>query len=173
MSSTNTGVAAVATAPARFNFNIPFTERLTSALLVKMLVSGMVATGVWEVWANVAAPLWIGGPLEPTGLIKSAFGIKSTPLAHLIHFLTGFVAYPFAYLLVFRPLTKALPVPLPWHVAGALYGVGLWVFAMYGIAHFIAGFPPFLGFGQLAWASLVGHVLFGIAEAGSTRLIRQ
>lgn len=141
-------------------------------LLIKMAMSGMIATGVWEVWANVFAPLWIGGPLEPTGLIKSAFGMSSMPAAQLIHFLTGIVAYPLAYLLVFRPLTKALPVPLPWHLAGAVYGIGLWIFAMYGIAHFVAGFPPFLGFGNLAWASLVGHILFGLAEAGSSRMIK-
>ena len=42
------------------------------------------------------------------------------------------------------------------------YGVGLWVFALYIMAHLFAGLPPFLDFITLTWASLVGHLLFGL-----------
>ena len=50
-------------------------------------------------------------------------------------------------------------------LAGAGFGLGLWVFALYVMAHLLAGLPAFLGFGSLAWASLAGHLLFGITVA--------
>jgi hypothetical protein len=37
------------------------------------------------------------------------------------------------------------------------------------MAGLVAGFPPFLGFAPLAWASLVGHVLLAVAAAGAMR----
>ena len=42
---------------------------------------------------------------------------------------------------------------------------GLWVLALYVMAHLIAGFPAFLRFIPLAWVSLIGHLLFGIVVA--------
>lgn len=33
------------------------------------------------------------------------------------------------------------------------------------MAHLFAGLPAFLGFVPLTWASLAGHILFGIATA--------
>ena len=49
-----------------------------------------------------------------------------------------------------------------WPVVALGFGAGLWVFALYVMAHLIAGLPPFLGFIQLTWASLVGHLIFGL-----------
>lgn len=144
---------------------IPLFPKADASTLVTLLAAGFAATLVWEIWANYLTPLWIGGPLQPAGLVKSAFGISSDFWAQFIHFLTGFVAYPLGYLLVALPVARGLPIRFPWPVIGFGYGVGLWVFAMYGMAHLVAGFPPFLGFGNLAWASLVGHVLFGLAVA--------
>ena len=58
---------------------------------------------------------------------------------------------------------------LPWWLAAVGYGVGLWVFALGVMAGLVAGFPLFLGFIPLAWASLLGHVLLAVAAAGAMR----
>ena len=55
---------------------------------------------------------------------------------------------------------------LPWFVTGAAYGVVLYVFAMYVMAHLFAGFPPFFGFNGLSQSSLIGHTMLGVAIAG-------
>lgn len=135
---------------------------IAPSTLVTALIAGFLALAVWETWAQLITPLWIGGPLQASALVKSALGISSSVLAEFIHILTGVIAYPLGYLFVAQPVARGLPIHFPWPVVGLGYGVGLWVFAMYGMAHLVAGFPPFLGFGQLAWASLVGHVLFGL-----------
>ena len=45
----------------------------------------------------------------------------------------------------------------------------MWIFALYIMAHLIAGLPPFLGFIPLTWASLVGHLLFALVLAWVVR----
>jgi hypothetical protein len=74
----------------------------------------------------------------------------------------GFVFYPLGYLYMARPLARAVLPGLPWWIVAAGFGVGLWVFALYVMAHLIAGLPAFLDFIPLAWASLAGHVVFGL-----------
>ena len=146
--------------------------------VVTVLIAGLVSLLVWEVWAKVLAPLYMGGPLSPVGLVKSSFGIgKETfgallnakpnavgnAVANGIHLLTGLVAYPVGYGLVARPLQQKLVPALPWFVTGLVYGTALYVFAMYIMAHLVAGFPPFFNFNGLSQASLIGHVLVGLS----------
>ena len=146
-----------------------------------ILVAGVISLVVWEMWAKVLAPLYMGGPLSPVGLIKSSFGISNdtfsalgaaksgavgNSVANAIHLLTGLVAFPLGYMFAARPLSKAVTPSLPWWVVGAIYGAALYVFAMYIMAHLFAGFPPFFGFNALSQASLIGHVALGIAIAG-------
>jgi hypothetical protein len=45
---------------------------------------------------------------------------------------------------------------------GKRLGIGLWVFALYVMAHLIARLPAFFDFIPLAWASFGGHVIFGL-----------
>jgi hypothetical protein len=45
------------------------------------------------------------------------------------------------------------------------YGVALWIFALYIMAHLIAGNPAFLGFTGITWVALAGHVLFAVVAA--------
>jgi hypothetical protein len=54
---------------------------------------------------------------------------------------------------------------MPWLVVSIGYGIGLWIFALYIMAHLVAGHPPFLGFIPLRWASLIGHLAFSVALA--------
>jgi hypothetical protein len=127
-----------------------------------ILASGALSLLAWEVFARVVAPLWIGEALVPAGLVEAALGIGQ-PAAELVHIATGLIAYPLGFALLAALLPRVPPVML-----GIAYGVGLTAFALYGMAHLLAGFPPFLGFGETAQASLAGHVLLGLV-LGLTR----
>ena len=137
--------------------------------LVTAIAAGAAADLVWEGWARAITPLLVGGPLQPAALVQSVFGFSSWTLAEAIHLVVGVVFYPLGYLYVARPRAQRLTPFLPWWAVGAGFGVGLWVFALYVMAHLIAGLPPFLGFVPLAWASLAGHMLFGVVTAAVVR----
>ncbi len=126
----------------------------------RVLAAGAVAEIVWETWARLITPLLVGGPLEPAALVLSLFRLDPSLywLGEVIHFVTGFVFYPLGYALVFRRVLPGNAV-----AKGAVYGVLLWVFAL-GICATLAGLPPFLGFIPLAYASLAGHVAFGVGS---------
>ena len=96
---------------------------------VSALAAGCASLIVWEVYARMIAPLWIGFALDPTGLIEMASGI-SGGRAEAIHIITGLVVFPLAYEWVVRPLGRGLSAP----VRGLAYGALLWVFAMYVVA---------------------------------------
>jgi hypothetical protein len=150
-----------------------------SAILVTILLAGLASEVVWETWARVVTPLLVGGPLEPAALVQSVFnlndanfpqalgaiGLTPRAVAELIHLLVGLIAYPFGYIFIAQPVARTIVPFLPWWVVAIGYGIGLWVFALYIMAHLFAGLPPFLGFIPLAWASLAGHVLFALAGA--------
>jgi hypothetical protein len=125
-------------------------------------MAGIAADLTWEVWARLITPLWVGGPLEPAALVQSVFGLESRLLGEIIHLVVGFAFYPLGYIFIARPVARVVTPFFPWWVVAAGYGVGLWVFALYIMAHLIAGLPPFLNFIPLAWASFGGHVLFGL-----------
>lgn len=147
----------------------PLMPPLTGRTFVTAILAGAAADIAWEIWARLLTPLWVGGPLEPAALVQSVFGLSSRPAAELIHLVVGVVFYPLGYLYIARPLARLILPMLPWWFVGAGFGVGLWVFALYVMAHLIAGLPPFLGFVTLTWASLVGHLIFGVVTAAAVR----
>lgn len=134
-------------------------------LLTTALLAGLAADLAWEVWARLITPLWVGGPLEPAALIQSVFGLGSRPVAELIHLVVGVAFYPLGYLFIARPLARLVLPSLPWWLVAVGYGIGLWTFALYVMAHLFAGVPPFLGFIPLTWASLGGHLVFATVLA--------
>jgi hypothetical protein len=140
----------------------PLMPELDGTTLVTALLAGIAADVTWEVWARLLTPLWVGGPLEPAALVQSVFDLQSRFAAELVHLATGFAIYPLGYLFVARPIARLLTPWAPWWLVALVYGVGLWIFALYFMAHLAAGLPPFLGFIPLAWASLVGHMLFAL-----------
>lgn len=142
---------------------------LTLGLLSTAVLAGVAADLTWEVWARVVTPVLVGGPLQPAALVRSVFGLESWLLAELIHGIVGVVFYPLGYLYVARPAARLLTPHLPWWMVGIGFGIGLWVFALYIMAHLIAGLPAFLGFIPLAWCSLAGHILFGVIVAAVVR----
>lgn len=131
-----------------------------------VLASGALSLLAWEAFARIVAPLWIGEALAPAGLVEAALGIGQ-PAADLVHIATGLLAYPLGFALLAALLPRVSPVLL-----GLGYGVALTAFALYGVAHLLAGFPPFLGFGPVAQASLVGHLLLGVV-LGLARGVRR
>ena len=72
--------------------------------------------------------------------------------------------------LLHRPIYRAVMPDMPWIVPAVLYGVVLWVFALYVMAHLVAGNAPFLGWGNITWVALWGHVLFALVTATVTRI---
>jgi hypothetical protein len=149
---------------ATLDFGVLFPP-LAAATLITAVLAGAAADFIWEIWARFITPLWVGGPLQPAALVRSVFGLESWAIAELIHGIVGVVFYPLGYLYIARPLARAVVPWMHWLLVGAGFGVGLWVFALYIMAHLIAGLPAFLGFIPLAWASLVGHTIFGIVTA--------
>jgi hypothetical protein len=137
---------------------------LTVATLVTALLAGAAADLTWEVWARIITPLipGVGGPLEPAALVQSVFGLQSRLLGEIIHLVVGFAFYPLGYLFIARPLQRLIIPGLPWPLTALGYGAGLFVFALYVMAHLIAGFPPFLDWVPLSYCSLAGHLLFGL-----------
>jgi hypothetical protein len=142
---------------------------LSLSVFITALLAGGAADAAWEFWARVITPLWVGGPLQPAALVQSVFGFTNLFLAELIHGVVGVVFYPLGYLFVARPIARLVTPFLPWWIVGLGFGVGLWVFALYVMAHLLAGLPPFLGFITLTWASLIGHMIFGLVTATVVR----
>ncbi|MGX1100277.1 hypothetical protein [Amorphus sp. MBR-141] len=145
---------------------------LTAATFVTAILAGIAADIVWEIWARGITPFLVGGPLEPAALVQGVFGLQSRAIAEVIHAVVGVVFYPLGYLFIARPLQRAILPGLPWWLTALAYGVGLWIFALYIMAHLFAGQPPFLGFIPLTWASLAGHLLFALTLAFVVRTRR-
>ncbi|WP_346432853.1 hypothetical protein [Breoghania sp.] len=126
---------------------------LVLSTLITAVIAGIAADVSWEIWVRFITPFWVGGPLEPAALVQGVFGLVSRPVAEVIHLVVGVVFYPLGYLFIARPIARVVTPFLPWWIVGLGFGVGLWVFALYIMAHFFAGQPPFLGFIPLTWAA--------------------
>lgn len=143
----------------------PLLPVLDRRLVMTIVLAGLAADILWEGWARLITPLLVGGPLEPAALVQLVFGWQSRLAGEIVHALVGVIAYPVGYLFVARPLQRILLPKLPLLLTGLGFGVGLWIFALYVMAHLIGGLPAFLGFIPLTWASLVGHLIFGVTVA--------
>jgi hypothetical protein len=137
----------------------------SARLLATIVLAGLAADLAWEFWARVITPMLVGGPLEPAALVQSVFGFQNRFLAEAIHAVVGVVFYPIGYLFIARPLQRLVLPGLPLILTALGFGTGLWIFALYVMAHLIAGLPAFLGFIPLTWVSLAGHLLFGVVVA--------
>lgn len=137
------------------------------------LLAGAVATIAFDAFGQGLSPMLGFAKLAPVGLangvIAAIFGAGYTPAAELLHILTGLVAYPIGWLLVAQPIARRVLPGMPWWLAATVYGVVLWAFALYAMAHLVAGNPAFLGFTGITWVALVGHVIFALAAAAVVR----
>lgn len=151
-------------------------------LVATILVAGAAATVAFDLFGQFVSPLlkgvaapWLGAKLAPVPLAQAALakltGIPGKELASLglpygLHILTGLIAHPLGWLLVVRPVWQRFAAQIHWSAPAVAYGIGLWVFALYGMAHLLVGNAPFLGWGSITWVALWGHILFALVAAG-------
>jgi len=142
-------------------------------LAASTLFAGAVALAAFDLFGQAVSPALGFASLAPVGLangvISSLFGAGWMPGAHGLHYVAGIVAYPLGWLLVADPVARKVAPGLPWIAVAVAYGVVLWVFALYVMAHLIAGMPAFLGLGGITWVALVGHVVFAVVAAAVYR----
>jgi hypothetical protein len=133
-----------------------------------MFVAGLVATIAFDLWGQFISPALGFATLSPHGLAKSLlgkFGLPNSNFAgYFFHFyLVGLIGYPIGWLFIFSPIwSRVFGGKLGWFIPSAVYGFGLWVFAIGGVT-VAAGLPFFLGFTGITWVALVGHVVYGVA----------
>ncbi|MES0864287.1 hypothetical protein ABLN87_18205 [Ruegeria sp. SCPT10] len=142
-----------------------------------VLIGGAAGTIAFDLFGRAISPILGFASLNPIGLARGFLGTLGLPnsgaYGHLMHLLfVGLLAYPIGWLFVARPVFSRVLVGLHWAFASAAYGVGLWVFAIGGIAWF-AGNPAFLGFAPIAWVALVAHVLYSVVTAATINYIER
>jgi hypothetical protein len=140
-----------------------------------MFVAGFIATCAFDLWGQLISPGLGFANLSPHGLAKSllaSLGLPSGDFAgYFVHFyLVGLIGYPVGWFYIFAPLWSRVLGQSFWAIPSAVYGFGLWVFAIGGITA-IAGLPFFLSFTGIAWVALVGHVLYGIVFVAALQII--
>ncbi|MEM8790007.1 MAG: hypothetical protein AAGE80_00215 [Pseudomonadota bacterium] len=154
---------------------------VNASLILTILLAGAMATVAFDFFGQTISPLlkglgsdFIGAKLAPVPLAQSVLAklsgipgkdLRALGIPHGMHVLTGLIAYPLGWLLIARPIYRAILPDLPWVIPAVLYGVALWVFALYFMAHLVAGNPPFLGFGGITWVALWGHIVFAVVAA--------
>ncbi len=152
---------------------VPFFPPLDRKVLTALALSGVAAAIAFDVFGQVLSPAAGFVELAPVGLaelvIAKLFGVSTTGGAYVLHFLTGLLFSPLGYLFAARPVARAVAPQTPWWVVGSIYGAITWLWAVYVMAHLVAGLPAFFGFSEFAWVALVGHVLFGWVAAAVIR----
>ena len=134
-----------------------------------LLSAGALATVAFDAFGQGLSPLLGYAKLAPVGLagstLKQVFGANPAGAAYLLHIVTGLVFYTLGYYLIARPVQRMVLPRLHWSLTAIAYGVALWVFALYVMAHLVAGMPAFLGFSGISWVALWGHILFAVVAA--------
>ena len=134
--------------------------------VVTILTAGAFATIAFDVFGQALSPLLGYAKLAPVPLagasIKTIFGANPSGAAYLLHAMTGLVFYAVGWALIARPVQRAVLPQMPWLVTAVIYGVVLWVFALYVMAHLVVGNKPFLGWGGITYVALWGHILYAV-----------
>lgn len=137
--------------------------------IVTMLTAGAFATVAFDFFGQSLSPGLGFASLAPVPLanqvIQTLTGAPFEPGAQFLHYMAGMIAYPGGWLFLAEPLRRRVLPDFPWLGAAVIYGVALWVFALFIMASLIAGNPPFLGFTGITWVALIGHVLFAVVAA--------
>jgi len=138
-------------------------------LVTSILIAGAFSIVAFDFFGQALSPALGFATLAPVPLanavISTLFGSGWRPGAEMLHYFAGVIAYPAGWILFIEPLRRRFAPQLPWILAAVAYGVALWVFALYGMAHLIAGNAPFLGFTGITWVALWGHILFAVVTA--------
>lgn len=160
------------------NHDVPIERNSANkfSFILTVLFAGALATVVFDFWGPSLAPILGFAVLStiklPTTMIEVIFGTAPTGVPELVHYTTGLILYPLGWLIVVRPMWKAIVPSLHWAVIALVYGIVLWVFALYVVAHLIIGLPPFIGFIGATWVALVGHILYAMVFAWGAETLR-
>lgn len=143
-----------------------YVPTISRETLVTLLLAGSAATVAFDMFGQAIAPLAGYAKLAPAPLAGSVVKvIVGEPVKHagsLVHFLTGLIAYAFGWMFIAKPIADRVAPNLPWVITAVAYGVVLWVFALYVMAHLVAGNPAFLGWGGITWVALWGHIIYAL-----------
>lgn len=147
-----------------------------AALFLTILIAGAASLLAFDIFGKVISPMLGFATLAPVplanGVLNAIFGSGYRPGAEALHYFAGLIAYPAGWVLIAEPLRRMIAPWVPSLLAAVVYGVVLWVFALYFMAHLIAGNAPFLGWSGITWVALVGHVLFALVTWGVVRMRR-
>ena len=134
-----------------------------------ILAAGAFATIAFDAFGQGLSPMFGYAKLAPVGLaqqtLNTVFDSVPKGTAHMLHTLTGMIFYTLGYLLIARPVQKMVLPNLHWSLTAVAYGVALWVFALYVMAHLVAGNAAFLGFSGITWVALWGHIVYALVAA--------
>lgn len=145
-----------------------FAPALDFTTLGYILVAGLAAAVAFDAFGQWLSPALGYARLSPAPLAAQSLQVLFGPLDHarqlgeIVHYLTGLIAYPIGYAFIALPFARSVFPRMHWSIVATVYGVALWVFALYVMAHLVAGNPPFLGFSGITWVALIGHVLFAL-----------
>ena len=173
ITTTSAPVALIGSAGATPTTKASFFPSLDRKVLIALALSGVAAIIAFDVFGQILSPAVGFVQLAPVGLAKlviaKLFGVTTTSGAYVVHILTGLLFYPLGYLFAARPVASAVAPRIPWWAVGTIYGAVIWLWAVYVMAHLVAGFAPFFGFSEFTWVALVGHLLFGWVAAAVIR----
>ncbi|MBV6631975.1 MAG: hypothetical protein KI792_02965 [Alphaproteobacteria bacterium] len=146
---------------------------LTLRTFIVTIIAGSVATIFFDLFGQALSPMAGFAKLAPVPLATQTWGVvfgeTYRPGGHLLHYIAGLIAYPVGWLFIWEPIVKRVAPFVPWLLSSIVYGVALWVFALYFMAHLVAGNPPFLNFTGITYVALVGHILFAVVAAAVYR----
>ena len=114
--------------------NVNISERSTGLVLLFTLIAGVVATIVFDLFGQWLSPALGFSRLAPAPLASQSLGVLfgegAKQYGAVMHYVTGIVFYSLGYLLVARPIARAIIPSIPWWIIATAYGVVLWVFAL-------------------------------------------
>ena len=141
-----------------------------------LLLGGVAGVEAWELFTGVFAPLVLGfqfGPIPLIGaLFQTLFGENpGRPINMLVHHATGIVFYQVG-IVILVAIAGVIGLRLSALLWGIVWGGITWFLAL-GVFAPIAGNAFLLGFGNLTWASLAGHLVYAITAVGVFAALRR
>ncbi|WP_298360145.1 hypothetical protein [uncultured Litoreibacter sp.] len=146
------------------------TSPLSPRGILMLMLAGALATTAFDIYGQVISPALGGSRLAPVPLAGSVWraiaGFPSKEMAELLHYTAGVIGYPLGFALVARPLWQKIAPAVPWWAVAVAFGCAQWVFALYIMAHLVAGQPAFLDWTGITWAALWGHIVYALVAIG-------
>lgn len=134
-----------------------------------LILAGIVAHFVWEVWANIIAPMTpIARTIVVDHILGPAFGMGQFISTLLLQGFLAIAVYPILYFYFYWPTAVALG--LNWPAAAVLFGVLLWIITTFFYAHMLAGYRAFFDFNDYSVGILIGSILYALTLAAVVQI---